>query len=199
MVKHTKSENKRMNPVLWFLFAIIIPLIVLITLIIFILSIAGFNVMDWAKDKANDIPVVSSILKEDEEQPAAHGNEKQLQAKITSMDAEIEALNQNVEDKESTIEQLKHDLAKLENSSAIKESSPDAEEDEPENSPTKTVAGSFKDMDKEQAALIIQGLDKDTAVSILKEVSNKVRGSILEAMEPKAAAALTQLFINSED
>lgn len=197
MVKHKTNDSKKMNPVLWFLFVIVIPLVVLITLTIFILSIAGISVMDWAKDKANDLPVVSSILKEDAE-PLSYGNEKQLQANNSSKNAEIEELNQHIQEMEATIEQLEHEVVKLENNPNDKHSPVNDEADRADNDPIKSVSSSFKDMDKQQAALIIQRLEKDTAVSLLKEVSNKVRGSILEAMDPKVAAELTQLFINSE-
>lgn len=61
----------------------------------------------------------------------------------------------------------------------------------------KKLSASFKKMKKKQAALIFQDLDKEIAISLLHELSNDVRGGILEAMEPQKAAELTELFIDS--
>ena len=192
MAKQTKNKNKKMNPFLWFLIAIIIPILFALILAYIIFSMAGVNVSSWVKDKASTIPVVSSMIITDEEKSLEHRNEKLVTA-LDNKDAEIETLTQEIINLEGTIEKLERDLLKLE------KRNPDSEENEaePENEVTvKQMSGSFKDMDPEQAALIIQRLDKEIAVSILKSMSNKVRGSVLETMDPEQAAELTEQIID---
>ena len=67
MAKENQTNKKKTNPVLWVLFAIIIPLIIVIILIGVVLGVAGFNVIDWAKEKGSDIPVVSSFVSTEED------------------------------------------------------------------------------------------------------------------------------------
>lgn len=57
MQKQLKKE-KKMNPVLWSLFAIIIPLFVLLAIVFVILSVSGVNMTDWAKEKGNQVPEI---------------------------------------------------------------------------------------------------------------------------------------------
>lgn len=200
MVKEMKDEKRKMNPILWFLFAIVVPIILVIALTVVIFSLAGANVFDWAKDKANDVPFLSSFVTTEAEEDTQRETEH-VEQRIVSKDAEIEELKQEVQDKEATIESLELDKVKLESDPVGQDqtSSSGTAEEKDESTPVETISGSFKNMDSEQAALIMERLDKDTAVSILGNVSSKVRGKILGAMDPEKAADLTQLFINSEN
>ena len=193
MAKQTKNKNEKMNPFLWFLIVIIIPILFALILAYIVFSMAGVNVTNWMKDKASTVPVVSSLITTDEEKNSEQRNEK-FKTALDNKDAEIESLTQEIMDLEGTIEKLERDLLKSE-----KRNTDNAEnETEPEDEviTVKKMSGSFKDMDPEQAALIIQRLDKDIAVSILKSMSNKVRGSILEVMDPEQAAELTEEIID---
>src|SRR5699024_2818706 len=192
MAKQTKNKNKKMNPLLWFLIAIIIPILFALILAYIIFSMAGVNVSSWVKDKASTIPVVSSMIITDEEKSLEHRNEKLVTA-LDNKDAEIETLTQEIINLEGTIEKLERDLLKLEKRNQDSEEN-EAEQENEVN--VKQMSGSFKDMDPEQAALIIQRLDKEIAVSILKSMSNKVRGSVLETMDPEQAAELTEQIID---
>lgn len=191
----TKAEKKKMNPILWFLFAIVIPVTVALTLTIIIFTVAGVNVIDWAKDKGNNIPVISSLITTPGEEKEEQENER-VQETVENKDAEIEQLQKERNELRTTIENLEQEIVKLENRNASRNESEDEEAEV--SSPLKTVSDSFKDMDSEQAAQIIQNLNNDMAVSILKEVSNKVRAELLEEMEAEKAAELTQLFITSQ-
>ncbi|CDO02232.1 hypothetical protein BN988_00689 [Oceanobacillus picturae] len=197
MEKDLKIEKKKMNPFLWFLFAIVIPLLIAVVIAVIAFSMAGVNVMEWVKEKGSNIPVVSSLIESPEgesvEQTPDHASE-QLAAK----NEQIEQLNQQVQDMETTIDRLEEEAVILENRNKQNEATAEVEADsESENSSISTIASSFKDMDSEQAALIMQDLDNQTAVSILEEVSNKVRGAILAEMEPAKAAELTKIFIDA--
>src|SRR5690625_6226290 len=60
-------NKKSVNPFLWFIFAIVIPVIIIISLTVLVLAIAGFDVSGWTKDKASNIPIVSSFITTEEE------------------------------------------------------------------------------------------------------------------------------------
>ncbi|WP_373896019.1 MotE family protein [Virgibacillus sp. CBA3643] len=199
MVKQTKEEKKKMKPILGLSSIIVIPIIVAVTLAIIIFA-AGVNVTDWVKEKGSTTPVISSFITTPEEENIQR-EEERMQVEMERKDTEIEELNQTVEDQESTIEQMEQEIVKLENNKADSNGTNKQElaEDEEEMDTVKTVSNSFKGMDKEQAALIIASLEVETAISILQEVSNDVRGEILEEMEPEAAASLTQLLIDSDN
>lgn len=197
MVKQTKEEKKKINPIVGVLFAIVIPIILAVTLAIIIFA-AGVDVVDWAKEKGSTIPVISSFITTPQEENIQRG-EEQVQAEMERKDTEIEELNQNVIDLESTIEQMEQEIVKLENNNGDSNQANELEVTEGERDTVKTVSNSFKDMDKEQAALIMADLEEETAISILQEVSSEVRGEILEEMETEAAASLTQLLIDSDN
>lgn len=188
------TQEKKPNPILWFIFAVIIPLILIISIILVVLSFTGFNALDWAKEK--EIPVVSSMIPSKEEESKA----EQLQratSKVKNQQEEIDELLMEVSSLEAIIEQLEQDIVKLENKNQSEEASLEGTEDEKQDIDTiKTMAASFKKMKSKQAALIFQDLDNDIAVEILDRLSNDVRGGILEAMDAKEAAKLTELYIN---
>lgn len=193
-----KDKSNKMNPLLWFLVAVVIPILFALILAYIIFSIAGVNVSGWIKDKTADMPIVSSMMLSEEEQDLKRRNEK-LETSVEDKDKEIEQLNHNIDDLEGTIDGLEKDVLKLEKNSTDNEEEDDGESEEDDVSmTTKQMAGSFKDMEPEQAALIIQRLDQDTAVSILTAMSNKVRGHVLEAMDAEQAADLTKELIGEQ-
>src|SRR5699024_1428650 len=179
-----KQKKDKMNPLLWFLFAIIIPGIVVITVTTIILSIAGINVVDWAKKAGSNIPVVSSLVTEDEKT----GNQQEKRTNVVNekKDEEIAALNVEISNLETTVENLEQDIIKLENREETKQN---AKKDidgeyEAEEAVKKTASSSTK-MDIEQATFIFQSLDKETALAIMQELSNDPRREDLETKDPK--------------
>lgn len=189
-----KQEKGKMNPLVWFLFAIVVPVIVAITLAVIIFTVAGIDVMDWAKNTGNKIPVISSMITTDEE-ARSESKEENFQSSISKKDEQIEQLQAELNDKEATIEQMEQDIAKLENKSKTDDESKQQEDDE--KNAIKTVSSSFRNMDKEKAAAILENMDETSAVDLLNGMSNDVRGGILEAMDPEKAANLAQLLMNN--
>ncbi|WP_249869783.1 MotE family protein [Oceanobacillus saliphilus] len=199
MKENTKDQSKKMNPILWFLFAIVIPLIIVVILAVIIMGVAGFNVMDWAKDKGNTIPIISDMVTTDDEK-AAERDEQQVKAALDSKDNEIIELNRNISDLEATIQLLEQEILKLENSQQTAEDVEDTStEENSEDERIDIVIRSYEEMKSKQAALILQNMENDTAVLILQGVSNEVRGDILEAMAPENAAEFTQLLLTEEN
>ncbi len=199
MAKDNKKQQNKTNPILWFFFAIVIPFIVAITLTVIIFTVAGVDVAGWAKSTGNSIPVVSSMITTDKEK-AEQRDEKKTKDIIASKDEKIAQLNQKVSNLESTIGQLEQEIVKLENRNSNEEKSESEaadEEAESGNESIKAISSSFNEMDSQQAALIIENMEQDLAVGILKQIPNDVRGGIFEEMEPDLAAELTQLFVTN--
>lgn len=186
-----KRENKKMNPILWFIFAIVLPLIIVSVIAIFVLSFAGFDVIDWAKKKGSTVPVVSHFIKTDEEKDLQYKLE-QAEQKIEKLEDEIEQLNLEINSLEAIRDQQEQDIVKLENQIKADEDETDSAEVSGSANSVKQTAASFRKMDQKKAADILQNLERDAAIDILKQLSNDVRGKILEEMEPKRAAELTQ-------
>lgn len=192
-----KSKKKSMNPFLWIVFAIIIPLIIVSTLTVFILNMAGVDVTGWFKNTASNIPVVSNFITTEEEQ-AVEDEIKKLTEMIEEKDLEITRLQTLSEDLETTISRLNQQILKLENEIASRDELAEQEEElEVENNESlKQIVSSYESMKTKHAAIIIQNLENDLAIDILKELPNDRRGKILEAMDPERVAELTKLFVN---
>lgn len=189
-----KQENKKMNPFVKFLFMIVLPLLVAGILAVIVLSFVGIDVIGWSKEKLNDVPVVGQMIKTDEEQELsrklATANDT-----IRSQREEIEQLKQQIEDLQAQVEEYEMELTKLENEEESAEQL-DAESETAEDEEIKQLASSFRKMDKEQAARIVENLDTTTAVLLLSNISANIRGEILEQMDPQIAARLMQTMAN---
>lgn len=199
MVGRDNKEKNKMNPILWFLFAIVIPVIIVITLAVIIMGVAGFNVIDWAKEKGNTIPVISDWITTEEEKTVQENNER-VQAVNEEKDEEITMLNETISDLEATIDQLEQEILKLEENETTATATTGAEnpEENQEDEALKMITKSYEEMDSEQAALILESLDTDTALNIVRGLSNEVRGDIMQAMEPESAAQFTELLLENE-
>lgn len=199
MTNKKNNKTNRVNPLTWFLIAIVIPVVFAIILAYIIFSMAGVDAAAWVKDKVSTVPVVSSLVTTEEEKNYQEKNEK-LQLAIDEKDNEVEQLTADVESLENVIEQLEKEVLKLKKSADV--SNEDLDSDSPdgegnnENDSLKQTSQTFKDMDPKQAAQIIQRLKKESALSVLDNLSNKVRGKIFEEMEPEKAAELTQSLID---
>lgn len=195
MNEMAKNNEKKTNPILMFLFAVVIPLFIVIAIVIVILNFAGIDVIGWVKDKANEVPVLSSVVTTEEE-AVVQQHEEQLKAK----DEQIEELEQQTEELQATIEELERELLYYENSYESLEDTSEEEESEEGNEQRSqgTTASSFANMDSAQAAAILEEMPTEDTLIILQQVSNKVSGSILEAMNAETAAELAQRLLENE-
>lgn len=194
MAKVKEENKKKTNPILWILFAIVIPLMVVSVIAVFVLSLVGVDVTGWMKEKGSNIPVVSSLVTTDEEKDLQRQLE-QANETIESQAEEIEALNQEIEHLEGIIEDLELDMERIENRNESEESLLE-DSDLTDEEEMKRVASSFRKMDPEDAAQIIQNLDQTNAIAILSNLSGDVRGDILAEMEPRQAAEIMTAMMN---
>lgn len=194
MAKVKEENKKKTNPILWILFAIVIPLMVVSVIAVFVLSLVGVDVTGWMKEKGSNIPVVSSLVTTDEEKDLQRQLE-QANETIESQAEEIEALNEEIEHLEGIIEDLELDMERIENRNESEESLLE-DSDLTDEEEMKRVASSFRKMDPESAAQIIQNLDQTNAIAILSNLSGDVRGDILAEMEPRQAAEIMTAMMN---
>jgi len=184
-----KQEKKKMNPVVWFIFAIFLPLLITSIIVLVTLSFFNVDVLGWAKEKGSNVPVVSNFIKTDEEETLILELEK-AEKTIEQQQKEIEELKQEIESLESINARQEQDITKLEKN--LEDDGQSEDEKETQEKSVKQTAASFRKMDHEKAADIIQNLERETALDILQQLSNDVRGNILEEMEAKVAAELTE-------
>src|SRR5690625_4988926 len=112
MAKDMSNKQKKTNPVLWFLFAIVLPIIIAFILTLINLTDEGADVSSRPKQTVSKIPVISSIITTEEEKGYKIEIEK-AERKIS--DQQIETLTNEINNLESIIEQLKQDIVKIEN------------------------------------------------------------------------------------
>lgn len=186
------QANKKRNPIVMFIFAVILPLILAAILAIFVLSFAGFDVTGWMKEKGQNVPVIGKMIKTDEE--------KDMMRKLNNALETIDAQKEQLEEYEKEIESMRDiiDELELENKKLQNRSESEAEEEDgiEQQDEVKQAAASFRKMDPEKAAPIVQNMDDAIAVEILASLSGDVRGNILAEMDPKKAAELTTLLSN---
>lgn len=198
MGENMKESNKKsINPFLWFVFAIVLPLIIVSSLTILIFSMAGVNVTGWAKDTANKVPILSTFVTTEEEETIEEIKQL-MNEKIHEKELEIARLQSINEENEAIISRLNQDILKLKNEINSNEqlSMEEQEKDEIKENEIKQIAASYENMKSKQAASVLEKVGDDIALEILKQLSDDTRGKILEAMDPEKAADLTKLFMN---
>jgi len=95
------AKEKKTNPILIMLFAIIIPLIVVITIAIIALSIFGVDV----KGKASQLPIISTLVKDDDTKELEVIIDKQTET-IALKEEEIDDLSRDVESLTNMVDDL---------------------------------------------------------------------------------------------
>ncbi|WP_077596393.1 MotE family protein [Oceanobacillus kimchii] len=193
---NNNEEKKKMNPFILVLFAGVIPLFVVAILAVFVLEMAGVEVVDWAKEKTSNVPIVGEMIKED--QPTEESTQKleAAQAKLQERQDEITELENSIGDLESTIKQLEDEILRLEHRN---DSNNNTEENQnPEEDVANEMIQSFTEMKGKQAAQILESIDDDQlVVRILTGMEPGDRGEILQRMTKEKAARYTELVMET--
>lgn len=193
-------KEKKMNPLLWFFFVVLVPTIAAIVIAVVIMSIAGVNVGEWVKKTGSNIPVISSFIKTEEEKSIEELEDKLVQT-IEEKDREIAELEATVEQHVDDIDKLTEEVETAEQQLL---SSVDTEEIEQEREETtqntiKEMAASYQKMNHNQAAKIIEEMDRTLALTLLSELPNDVRGKIIEKMDAEIAVKITEQYMNQTE
>lgn len=192
MAANEYTQEKKTGKFQWFVLVILIPLIFAVMLSLIVATIAGVNVFDMAQKYTKDIPVISSVIPNSDDEKSAENGSPELQAEIEDQKAQIESLEGKLTSREETIEELNQKVADLTNQ--LNEENKSREE---RSELLKKMSSSFQEMDAEQAAPIIANLDQNVAISLLENIPNQERGLIFAEMNPEQAANLTSAFVES--
>lgn len=197
MADTKQTEKKKMNPILWFLFAIVIPVSIVLVIIFVILSLAGFNVLDWTREKGSELPVVSNFVSSPEE-VAIEEEISRLEEELEMKDEEIEQLEFTIDELEGEIVHLEQEISSQEEIIANFEAGETDEEDgeETDNDSLSEMAKTFEEMKAKGAAQILENMTEEEVVIIMRELPNDVRGAILEAMDAEIAASIAAQLMN---
>ncbi len=187
-----KNEEGKTGRLQWFVLVILIPLIFAIMLSLIVATIAGVNVFEAAQKYSSQIPVISSIVSNDQEQENSDAGSPELKAEVEDKKAQIQALQTQLDSKDEKIQSLEQEIADLTDQLAAKN-----EDKQKQQEVLDMLGNSYEQMDAERAAPIIASLDTNVAISILESLSNEARGSIFEEMNPEQAANLTSAFVQS--
>lgn len=197
MADTKQTEKKKMNPILWFLFAIVIPVSIVLVIIFVILSLAGFNVLDWTREKGSELPVVSNFVSSPEE-VATEEEISRLEEELEMKDEKIEQLELTIDELEDEIVHLEQEISSQEEIIANFEAEETDEEDgeETDNDSLSEMAKTFEEMKAKGAAQILENMTEEEVVIIMRELPNDVRGDILEAMDAEIAASIAAQLMN---
>lgn len=202
-----EKEKKEYGKLQWFFFVILIPIIFTLTLVIVILSVAGFDVFGKTKMALAEIPVVEKLFKDEEKETkdtsgkdvseAATDNEAKaeklkLEQKIDEQDIEIDALEKDLSLKEKEVQNLNQEVKSLE------EQLESLDNVEPEKK-SRDIAKLYDNMSSKKAAEIIPNLKEAEAMLILTSLDDKQVADILTKMSVEDAVKYTNLIATDSE
>lgn len=198
-------ENKKQDygKFQWFFFVVFIPIIFTVTLVVVILSVAGFDVLGKTKAVLAEVPVVEKLFKDEKQgvsddevaevKEAAQQIEekKELEQTIKEQTSMITALEKDVTIKEKEIQTLNQEIKSLEAQIEV------INKAESENK-SKDIAKLYDNMSSKKAAEIIPNLKEADAMLILTSLDDKQVADILTRMTVEDAVKYTNLLSNAE-
>ncbi|KGP93274.1 hypothetical protein N780_10945 [Pontibacillus chungwhensis BH030062] len=186
----SEKPKQKSSKVQWFVFVILIPLILAVTVALIIMTVAGVNIFEKTKQFADDVPRVSSLLNT-ETKNESDGQTVELQATIEDQNAQLDELKSQLTVKDEKIEELNNEINQLNQEVKDKKVS-----DKNQEEILTDLSSSFKKMDPEQAAAILSQLDQASSVDLLEKLPSDERGKVLAALNPEQAANLTSALMN---
>lgn len=194
MARGQDNQNKKISFLQW-LFLIIIPLILAISIAFIILSILDLDPGAKIKEFANQIPVINQLVTTDEEAEIER-REKVLQNQITTLEQDKLDLEETLSIQEAELNQLNQEIVKLthqlEQALAEDESQVQQELDDGLNK----VIDTYQKMSAKSAAQILVEMNNADAIQILTELDEEQQAAILSALDPATAATLTKLLLD---
>lgn len=193
------TEKQEYGKFQWFFFVIFIPIIFTLTLVVVILSVAGFDVLGKAKTTITTIPVVENLFnKEDNTDETAQAikeqdtldEKKKLEKTIKEQATMISALENDVGMKEKEVQKLTQEISSLEKQL---EELAKAEEE----SQSRDIGKLYDNMSSKKAAEIIPNLSENDAFFILSSLDDKQVADILSKMSVEDAVKYTNLLSSS--
>ena len=199
-----ESEKQDYGKFQWFFFVILIPIIFTVTLVVIILSVAGFDVFGKSKAVLAEIPVIEKLFTDEKpdnlndreivaQETATQKEEKKLlEQTIEEQTTMISALQKDVSMKEKEILTLNQEIKSLE--TQIEE----IKKADSENN-SKDIAKLYDNMSSKKAAEIIPNLNQDDAVLILTSLDDRHLADILSKMTVEDAVKYTNLLSSNNE
>ncbi|AZR73876.1 hypothetical protein BBF96_11040 [Anoxybacter fermentans] len=170
--------------------SIVLILIIITSMVLAILHVTGiFVVTDYILSKAKENPKLAEWLKTHEEVVAMSTTINELNNTIADKDRKIEELlnqikrlEKEIEKKDGEIKKFKEQLTSLENKLTE------------HNLRIKEMSDIYGQMEPKKAAEILQGLDNELIVQILKTLKKDNAAEIFSFFSPSRAAEITKKY-----
>ncbi|MBU5594960.1 hypothetical protein KQI76_07260 [Amphibacillus sp. MSJ-3] len=193
-ISNQSNETKKITFLQW-IFLIIIPLILAISIVFIVLSLLDLNPIDKTKEFANKIPVINHFVTTEAEGEFER-KEKQYQKRINELESEIEILESDLIISSTEVDQLTQEMARLNKQvENFKDESPIEDEGDEDNQITALI-DTYQEMAAKKAAPILTNMSNSVALSILQGIDEEQRAAILSAMDPEHAAKLTEQLLD---
>ncbi|KWW10920.1 MULTISPECIES: hypothetical protein [Peribacillus] len=185
-------EESKISKFQWFL-VIFIPLIFAVTVALIVLTVAGVNVADKAKEMSAKIPFIESGKKDEEKGNADRNDEKvsikleKLETEIETKQKEIDKLEGIIDTRDKTIEKAEAEKQQLQlemNQLKVSQSG--------NAKAFKDIIRTYETMAPKKSAPIITEMNEQDALKILSSMKAATLAKVLENMSTADAARLTK-------
>ncbi|WML49280.1 MotE family protein [Neobacillus sp. PS3-34] len=191
-----EKETSKYSPFQWFIFVVFIPLLFAITVGLVVMTFAGINVFEAAKEYGSKLPIISNVFDESSTKSTKQ-YEKDLmglEGQIKDREAKIEQLKNQMEDKDRNIDRDQLEKERLQqeidNLLAIQEDNKRAFKD---------IIRTYETMSVKKSAPIISKMSDEQALKILTNIKPETLAGIMENMQPAQAARFTELLTNQNE
>ncbi|UQD51709.1 hypothetical protein C0971_06415 [Bacillus methanolicus] len=191
-----EKEKKKFGRLQWFLYVVVIPMLFALVVALIVMTFAGINVFDAAKEYGKKIPIVSNIFKHENSKSITEIEKSMvgLEGEIKDKEAKINQLVTQMQNKDQEIERLNLEKKRLEDQinelAAIQEKNKRA---------LKDIVRTYETMSPKKAAPIITKMKNEEALKILTNMKADTLASIMENMPPEEAAKYTELLTNEKE
>lgn len=191
-----EKEEKKINKFQWFIFTGLIPTLFAILIVLIVLSFAGINVFEKAKEYGEKVPFLSSFIQKDASKSVEdwetdvvelEGEIKDREAQIEQLQTELDGKDKEVERSKLEIEQLQLQIDEL---LAIQEENKRAFKD---------IIKTYETMSAKKAAPILAQMNDQEALKILTNIKADTLAAIMENLGPEEAAKYTEMLTNDNN
>ncbi|MEK4565311.1 hypothetical protein MKX54_11605 [Alkalihalobacillus sp. FSL R5-0424] len=189
------KEEKKSNGLKTMLLAVVLPLIVVCLLVLFFIApLIGFDVMGSSKQWAQSVPVLSSLVTEENESPSTDtpndlkAENSSLKVELEQTKSQLEEATQSLQATQEELDQVQTDLASQDEDASIETTDVTVEER------NKELAKTYEQMSAKAAAAILNELTVDEILTQLKDVKSETKSAILAKMDTSLAADVVRAW-----
>ncbi|OCA83834.1 MotE family protein [Pseudobacillus wudalianchiensis] len=193
------EEEKGYGVFQWILFVLVIPLLFAITVALIVMTVAGVNIFEKAKEVGAHVPFVSKLIDDGGNNQGGQTDKEKivsLQAEVKNKEAKIEQLEKKLKTSDKKMEDLLTEKDRLEieiEKLRQQDNTADAAKEQ-QNSENKKLSDTYEAMAPKNIASILVNLSDNEAVKILTEMSTEKQAAVLEKLPPDKAAKYTKIL-----